>query len=155
MTNVTVEFREFSLQEGDVPIEPPDQLLVHGLIAAVGLHVDHPDDLPPPAHELGEVASLRFWQGPGWWSDAFSEEGDHLSVERVGLRQPAHGSGEVADLAWVDDAERQSGRSERCSDTPLEAARGFQNDEANREATEAARENLQPLRVARDMEGLA
>lgn len=41
------------------------QLLVHRLIAAVGLHADHPDDLPPPAHEFGEVAYLRLRQGPG------------------------------------------------------------------------------------------
>ena len=77
-------------------------MLVHGLIAAVGLHIDHPDDVSPPTYEVGGVDSLRFRQRLDRWSDAFSEEGDHLSVERVGLRQPANGSGEVADLAWVD-----------------------------------------------------
>lgn len=133
--------------------KPSHQLLVHGLVAAVGLHVDHPDNLPPPAHELGEVASLRLGQRSGRWSDAFGEEGDHLSVERVGLGQTAHGSGEVADLARVDDAERQSGRCERCSDVRLEAARGLQDDEGNREVAEAAREGFKPLRIPSDMEG--
>lgn len=113
-------------------VEPLDQLLVDGLIPAVGLYVDHLDDLLPPAHEFGEVISLRLRQGPSRWSDAFGEEGDHISVERIGLGQPAHGSGEVADLPWVDDAVRQPGRCERCSHARLKAASGIQDDESNR-----------------------
>ena len=154
LADIPIELGELLFQEGDVAAKPPGQLLVHGLIAAVGLHVDHPDDLLPPAHELGEVASLRFRQRPDRWSDAFGKEGDHLGVERVGLRQPAHRSGEVADLARVDDAERQPGCGERCSDVCLVAASGFQDDEGNREAGEAARESFKPLRVPRNMEGL-
>lgn len=63
--------------------KPPGQLLVHRLIAAVGLHVDHPDDLAAPTHELSEVASLRFRQRPSRRSDAFGEEGAITSASSV------------------------------------------------------------------------
>lgn len=105
-------------------------------------------------HKLGKVAALRFRQRPSRGSEALGEEGDYLSVECVGLGQPAHGSGVVADLARVDDAERQAGRCKRCSDARLEAASSFQDDEGNREVAEAAREGFKPLRVLRDVEGL-
>ena len=69
-------------------VKPPGQLLIYGLIATAGFPADHPDDLPPPFHEFGEVASLRLQQGPGRWSDAFGKKSDDFGVERVCLRQP-------------------------------------------------------------------
>ncbi len=154
MTDLTVELREVLLEEGDVTAEPSYQLLVDGLIATVCLHVDHPDDLPPPAHEFAEVTSLRLGQRPGRRPHAFGKEGDHLSVERVGLGQPAHRPGKVADLAWVDDAERQADGGQRGSYARLETARGFQDDKGNRSVAEAVCEGLQSLHIPGDMKGL-
>ena len=48
-------------------VEPLGQVLVRGFTAPVGLHANHLDDLPAPAHEFGEVASLRFWEGSCLW----------------------------------------------------------------------------------------
>ena len=122
----------FFLQEADVSHQPPGQLLVRGLIATVGLHADHPYDLPPPAHKRGEVPSLRLQQGPGRWSDAFGEEGNDFGVERVCLCQSAHRSGKVADLARVDDTERQPDSGQCCSHARLEATGSLQEGEGYR-----------------------
>src|SRR5215208_3449816 len=63
------------------------------------------DDLAPPAHEFSEVTSLWLRERSCLWPHALSEEGDHLSIERIGLGEAAHGPGEVTDLARVDDAD--------------------------------------------------
>ena len=65
-------------------------------------------------------------------SHAFGEEGNDLGVERVGLCQPAHSSGEVADLARVDDTERQPDSGQCCSHARLDATGRLQDDEGDR-----------------------
>ena len=78
------------------------------------------------------MTSLRLRQRSGRRSDALGKQGDDLGVERVGLGQTAHRPGKVADLAWVDDAERQAEGCQGGSHACLEPSRGFQHDQGNR-----------------------
>jgi hypothetical protein len=50
-----------------------------------------------------------------------AEGGEHAGVEGVGLGEPPGGAGEVADLAGIDDRERQVGASEGGGHGQLEA----------------------------------
>ena len=129
-------------------------MLVNSLTATVGFHADHLEDLAPPAHEFSEVAPFWLREGPHLRSHALSKKGDHLGVERIGLGEAAHGPGKGADLARVDDAERQPGAGEGRRDGCFKAARRLQDDKGDGQIAEAAGEAVQPLCVSRDAEGL-
>jgi hypothetical protein len=77
-----------------------------GLMAPVCLYADHLDDLAPSGGEFGNRCCLGVRDRPGFGPDALSEKGDALGIEPVGLGEPPGGSGEVADLARVDDCKR-------------------------------------------------
>jgi len=71
------------------------------------------------------------------------------------LVQAAHRAGEVADLARVDDAERQPDAGDGSGDSRFEAAGCFQDNEGNGQLDETVGEFVQPLSVSRDTECLA
>ena len=66
------------------------------------------------AKALAVGVGERAWFG----TNAFSEQGDDLGIERVGLGEPSCGTGEIPDLAWVDDGERQTGVVDDGAPTP-------------------------------------
>ena len=102
------------------------------LAAAVPFHADHLDDLPPAGDEFREGLGVGARHRARLGADAFGEQRDGLGVEPVGLGEPPRGAGEVADLARVDDRERQARAGDRRGDGELEAARGLQHDEGGR-----------------------
>ena len=69
-------------------------------------------------------------------------------VERIGLGEAAHGPGKVADLARVDDAERQPGAGEGCRDGGFEAARCLEDNESDGQIVEGVDEAIQPFCVS-------
>ena len=91
---------------------------------------------------------FRFRKGPGLWSHAFGEKGDHLRVERVGLGQAAHRAGEVADLARVDDAERQPDAGQGRRNSRFEAAGRLQDNKGDGQSAEAADQVIHPLALS-------
>ncbi len=56
--------------------------------------------------EFGKRCCLGVRDRPRFGPDALGEKGDALGIEPVGLGEPPSGSGEVADLARVDDCKR-------------------------------------------------
>ena len=135
-------------QEGDVAVDPPGETRVGGAAAAVGLHADHRDDLAAAGDQFGEPGGIRPGNGPGFGPDALGKERDRLGIERIGLGQAPHGPGEVADLARVDDTQRQPGTGERGRDGRLEAAGGLEHDQRDGQGGKATGEIVETLPVA-------
>lgn len=124
-----VEFRQLFAQPADVggdrAIDGADGSSVP--IALGGQHFDH---LSAPRDQRHQFTGLRIRQRPRLRLDDFSEMRQHLSVDRVGLRQAARGARKVAYLARVHNRNRQArgGQLTGCCD--LVAAAGFQHDTA-------------------------
>ena len=78
-----------------------------------------------------------------------------LGVQPVGLGEASDGSGEVADLAGVDDGKRQAGAGQCRSDGALEAAGGLQHDQGWHDRDQARDKLFQAFAVARNGEGLS
>jgi hypothetical protein len=83
------------------------------------------------------VAGRRVRQGAHRRPHGFGEAGDRRGVQAVGLGQPTHGAGEGADLARVDDRDRQAGRGQGRGEADLHPAGGLEHDECRRERTQA------------------
>ena len=62
---------------------------------------------------LLKIKRLLVGQRPNLWLDDFGETSQHLSVDLVGLRQLAHGTGEVADLAGIGEYDQPFGKHRR------------------------------------------
>src|SRR3954471_14567995 len=75
-------------------------------------------------------------------------------IQRIRFGQPAGGASEVADLAWVDDGERQAGASEGGRDREFEAAGCLEHDQSWSQGTQIADQLLESLAITCDREGL-
>ena len=80
------------------------------LMEPIGLHADHFHHLAAARDQLGQGLAIGVGDRAWFGTDAFSEQGDDLGIERVGLGEPSSGTGEIPDLARVDDGERQMRR---------------------------------------------
>ena len=88
-------------------LDRPGQRLVGDASPPVGLHADHLDDLAAAGHPFGKPGGIGRGNRAGFGTDALGEEDDHPCIQRIGLGQPPRGPGKVADLAGIDDTERQ------------------------------------------------
>ncbi len=59
------------------------------------------------------------------------------AIHPIGLGQPTQRAGEGADLARVDDRDRQAGRGQSCSEADLHPARGLEHDQRRRNRDQA------------------
>jgi hypothetical protein len=78
----------------------------------IGLHANHFHHLAAARDQFSQALAVgvgkRAWFGP----NTFSEQGDDLCIERIGLGEPSGRTGKIADLPWVDDGERETGASQ-------------------------------------------
>ena len=79
---------------------------------------------------------------------------DRLGVQPVGLGQPTSGAGEVADLAWFDDHQRQARSAQRRGHGRLEAAGRLEHDQARDELGQAFGQRRQTGGIPANGKGL-
>jgi hypothetical protein len=72
----------------------------------VGLHADHFHHLAAARDQFGQVLAVGIGERTRFGTDAFREQRNDLGIERIGLGEPPGGTGEVPDLARIDDGER-------------------------------------------------
>jgi hypothetical protein len=58
--------------------------------------------------------------------------GQHLRIQRIRLRQPSGGFGEVPDLSWIDDHDRQARCGQCAGQREFDPAGGFHDDQGRR-----------------------
>ena len=75
----------------------------------IGLHADHFDHLAAARDQFGEALAVGVGERAWFGTNAFGEQGDDLSIECIGLGEASGGASKIADLAWIDDRERQTG----------------------------------------------
>ena len=155
VADVAVEVGELGLEHLERGGDGACHLRRAGLPPAVLLHADHLDDLAAAGDELGEGLRVRVRHRPRLGPHALGEEGDRLGVEAVGLGEPPGGAGEVADLARVDDGERQAGAGQRRGDGDFETAGGLQHHEGGRQGPQLRGQAVEAGAVARNGERLA
>ena len=155
VVEVGLDPAELLLQPDDMGLDAAGQLGVAELAAALALAADHLDQLPAPGDELAELPCGRVRQQPRLRPDRLGEAGDGLGIEAVGLGEPAGRTGEVADLARVDDGQRQPRRGQSGGDGGLEAARRLQHDQAWCGLRQALDERREPRPVAAERKALA
>ena len=122
---------------------------------AVAFHADHLNDLPPACDEFSKDLAVGVCDGTRFGTNAFREQRNHLSVERIGLGKSSGRSGEIAYLTRIDNRQRQLGADKRRRDSDLEPARCFKDDEGRRERAQFVGKLLEAVAVTSDGEDLA
>jgi hypothetical protein len=125
------------------------------LTESIGLHADHFDHLAAAGDQFGQALAIGIRDRAWFGTNAFGEQGDDLSIERIGLGEPSGGTGEIPDLAWIDDREREAGAGESGSHGDLKPAGGLEHDQLRGELTQGADELHYACAVADDGKGLA
>ena len=100
------------------------------LMEPVGFHADHLDHLAAARDQLRQGLAVGISERARFGTDPFGEQGDDLGIQRIRFGQPAGGTSEVADLAWVDDGEWQARASESGRDGEFEAAGCLEHDQS-------------------------
>ena len=75
---------------------------------SIGLHADHFDHLAAASDQFGQALALGVGERAWFGTNTFSEQGDDLGVECIGLGEASGSTGKIPDLAWIDDRERQT-----------------------------------------------
>ena len=76
---------------------------------ALLLGVDHDDELAASGEPFAQAQQERVGHRFGCGPDGVSEMRDDAGVDCIGLGESADGAGELADLTWIDDGDRQAG----------------------------------------------
>jgi hypothetical protein len=105
--------------------------------------IDHDHQLAPPRHQFGEPHREIIGQRPY----GLGEVGDHRSVDRVRLGQPANGAGEPAHLARVDNGDWQPGFNQRSGDHAFIAATGLEHHQTGRQRLQSRDQCAQAFRI--------
>src|SRR3954453_22393503 len=126
-----------------------------GLGARCPLGYQHLEQLAPARHQGAQAAGGLVRQGSRGRPHRLGEAGDRLRVEAVGLRQPAGGAREGANLARIDDRDRQAGRGQGRREADLQPAGGLEHDERRRGGGQALDEPPHALVVVGGGEALA
>lgn len=90
----------------------------------------HGDELVAPAGERGEPLACGVGRDLAPRCETAAQFGEHDRVDRVGLRAPADGAGEVARLFRVDPGMADARRAERAAQDRVVTAGGLEHDEA-------------------------
>ncbi len=135
--------------------------LGHGMrqSPALTLRGQHLHELAPSQHEglqllqlgigqrLDEAITLgMLMQHPG-------KRGEHPRVDRIGLGQHTHRSGEVTSGSWVDHSDHQARGLKRAGRLELVAACGLQHDQLRLERRQLLDQALDPVAVVRHLPG--
>lgn len=126
--DLAVEVFALLFEQSDDLVDQPDGQFVADAFQAVVLHDQHLDDLSSSGDAVVENGLIfRLFFGPAQPGDS-SELGQRAGVDGVGLGEPSQRPGEVAGLTRIDQADRQSGRTEFGGDEPTISPGGFQDD---------------------------
>ena len=134
---------------GDVPLDGPA-----GEAEAILLGGEHLEQLPPAGEQGVEELGGLVRQGPHRGPDALTKQREGERVDGVGLGEASHGLREVADLAWIDDHDRQAELGESGDRGRLEATGRFQDDQGGVECPQPGQQLSKPRIVVRDRPGL-
>ena len=118
-------------------------------LADVGVLME-PTSVVAKAWEQVWRVGERAWFG----ANAFGEQGDDLGIQRIGLGQPAGGAGKVADLARVDDGQRQARAGESGRNREFEAAGCLEHNQRRGQDPQIADQLLETLVIVCEREGL-
>ena len=128
---------DFAVQFGELGFEGLQRRLDRALDAGiarlpqpVGLHADHFHDLTAAGYQFSQSLAVGIRERTWFGANAFSEQGDDLSIERVGFGEPPGGAGEIPDLTRIDDGEWQAGAGQSRRHGDFESARGFEHDQS-------------------------
>jgi hypothetical protein len=83
-----------------------------GAPVPIALGRKHFNNLPAACDQCHQFAALGVGQGPDGRLNKFGEMRQDPRIDRIGLRQPAGGAREVADLARIDHGYRQARRGQ-------------------------------------------
>src|SRR5215217_8884919 len=154
VVDFTVQLGELSFQGLQGRFDGALNARIASLMEPVRFHADHLDHLAAARDQLRQGLAVGVGERTRFGTDPFGEQGDDLGIQRIRLGQPAGGTSEVADLAWVDDGERQAGAGESGRDGELEAAGRLEHDQSRGQATQIADQLLETLAITCDREGL-
>lgn len=93
--DIDIDVREFFFQKSEMAVDFLGEALVGGAPAAIGLHADHLDDLPPPGDEFAEHSGFVRGDRPRLRPDPLREQGDDLRIDGVGLGELSERPGEI------------------------------------------------------------
>ena len=124
------------------------------LASTIALHADHLDELAPASAQFGKQLRIGCGERSRLRPDALGEQSDDRGTERIGLGQPADGARKVAELAGIDEGQRQAGTGECRRHRHLEAAGCFQHDQFGRQAAQFPDEAVEGFAIVRYGEGL-
>jgi hypothetical protein len=125
------------------------------LMQPIGLHADHFHHLASARDQFGQALTVGVGERAWFGTNAFSEQRDDLSIERVGLGEPPGGAGKIADLTWIDDRERQAGAGQSGGHGDLEPAGGLEHNQCRSQGDQIGDELRKGLAIARDNKDLA
>jgi hypothetical protein len=120
----------------------------------IGLHADHFHHLPAARDQFGQGLPISVGDWARFGTDAFSEQGDDLGIKRIGLGEPACGTGEIPDLARVDNGNRQSGPGQGSSYDDFEPAGRLEHNQRWSQNSQIVDQLLEGLAMAPDGKGL-
>jgi transposase len=122
---VIPQISQLLLQPADMVLDSPTHRFSRGPqpILLGSKHLDH---LVAPGQEGGQFLSLGIRQRIERGSHRLSKVSQDLGIQPVSFGQPAGSSGEVSNLAGIDQGQGQSSTSQSCSHRHLESARGLQ-----------------------------
>ena len=101
---------------------------VGGIGQPILLHNPHLNELPSATDQGTECLSGRIGQVPRGWPDRVGKAGQHLSLNRIGLGEPARRFGNIADLTRVHHGHGQSAHRQGRRQRHFQATGGLQHN---------------------------
>ena len=102
------------------------------------LHAEHLQQLAPARHQRGQRLSGGIGHRPGAGSTRAPKTARTAGIDGVGLRGAPERLGKGADLARIDDRDRQRRRRTGRHERAFVAARGFDDDDCRRQRRASA-----------------
>ena len=121
----------------------------------IGLHADHFHHLTAACDQFRQALAVCISERTRFRPNAFGEQGNSLSVERVGLGEPPDGTGKIPDLTRIDDGYWQIGTGQSGGHGDLEPAGSLKRDQCWRQFAQLADQVFKAFLIALDYEGLA
>ena len=129
------------------PVNVAAEIGAHPAVAggvALPLGVQHVEQLAATAKQGLQLLGRGIGERPHGRLDAGAEEGEDRGVDRVGLGESAGGLGEIADLARIDDHDRQAGARQGGDHRRFVAPGGLEHHQRDRRRLTLGHERGQP-----------
>ena len=110
----------------------------------------HLDELPAAGDQRGQLLLRGIRERPRLGTDVGGKPRQDVGIQGVGLREAPDRFGKVADLARIDDGDRQAGQRHRRRDIRLIAAGRLQDDQRGGQRPEVRDQRTQPGLIVRE-----